>query len=1028
MPHLTIIHISDLHYSASPEDDRRLSTLKDEINEQLKKGPAQICFSGDLTYSGQENEFNALADKFFLELHGYDKLFFCPGNHDIIRDRTDDIKIASAEKTAESISTNEKINTVFADECPLEHYINYQDALSDFTLSNFFCSIGVGQDFQIASINTSWASCKRPKGYTDKGNLKVDERSLDEAIKNLSDEKIKILMMHHPISWLTYKSQSYLTDMISKHFDLVLYGHEHDPTASSSSTPKGGSVFCEATAAKANWSNGLNGYSVISVDTHTKHIRIRYRSYSNKLDRFIDGDGSAGSSPYYPRPEDKEFWLHTMSNSASHLLDRANNSKDGDSLEAFLETAFSTKSKYERTPLIPKFERVKFKNGEQEASEREILTDCLQKISKTTFFVGPKDSGLTTSCHITYKYLSQNVNDFGAIPIYIDAEEVSSINKATLSREVQRGFIERFNTVEAKTLIDSGSVIFLFDSLCIHDTKLLEGIKNTLESFFPNCRSIVFCSLDKRSALHQGDGLVDLDPSSDTIYGICELDPDEIKKLINIKAATETENVRENLLNNTVISFKAMDEPVYATTVSILVDTLRQLPDFRPINRVRLLDRYIECLLGRYTIEDVRTGQFNSSEKSKLLSYLAGEMVRRRKSTQSKGEVESIIKSYTTEMMLEVPDDILSEFCEKGILFASGDQFTFRANSIFSYFVAKEMERNRDLFEEICDGDNFFSHHTELVFYGELEGVDSSKLLTAARTNVQEIGDLILRQYAENGIDFKDEWERMVFETSPDEAPLLEETIEKISEQVPNDSDKDLSRLRDLSAEPRSRGVKTRNTVRELEAKWLISIRVYLQLLKYSSSIPGKQKVEHLRAAFLALERFAQSLAVKREKISKSPMYSHSGILYINPLAAIDVERSAKDFKYSANLSVAQMASELMGNSQLNLALAHVIKIGPENEFQDFLIRNLLMDIPSRENASFVIQSIVSSGILTLQIASLRELKSKYVDYKATEAEQKHHKSIILGLNKEKSVRGKLNLQGLDKKLALSRMKRDRLN
>lgn len=1018
MAHIQFIHLSDLHFSDTAEDIRRVNNLYDDINAQIGKQPAHVVFTGDLTNSGSEREFSSLADNFLLQLDGQQSIYMCPGNHDILRAKT------SEDIVMEAIKVEKNSNLVGNDSvfsiCPLMNYFTTQAAFSDFLENGFFTSAGIKDHFDIVAINTAWCCTDRKSPYTDKGNLRINQRSLDISIKKTSKDKVKILMMHHPMSWLDYESQTYLTAVASQHFDFVLYGHEHDPTASSFSSPQGDCVAIEAAAAKANWAKGLNGYSIISIDSESKAVKIQYRSYSPARAEYIFGDDVVDKSIYFPRQSDKEFWEKEHASSSTYLLNRAETNVTESAIMLALQTNGSLNIATDCEPLITRFSQVRFHDGERTLSAKKSVTACVDGLDSTAFFVGPKDSGLTTASHIAYRYIAKNIAKFHAVPIYVNVEEISSINKATLLREVQRGSHVRFTQPEAKTLTENGSVIFIFDGVSIHDLSDMNAIRSTLENYFPNCKSVVFCTLDHRTTDVPVAGSVRLNPAVDTIFEIAELEVDEIRDLIDRKAPLESAASRENLLNNAVLSFKSMGEPIYPTTVSILVDTLKQLPGFKPVNRVRLLDRYIECLLGRYTIEDVTTGNFNSSDKSNILSYIAGTMVRDSRVQLSKDEIDGIILSYSEMMILEVPKTIISEFCDKGILFASGNQYTFRANSIFSYFVAKEMVRNQEIFKLITEGESFFSYSNEVVYYGELEGVDSSSLLESAHGYVEELGAVIVNQYAKNNISFAKEWEAMIASSEADD-PLLESALDEISTQVPSAEARADSRENDLQSEHRFRGVSLRSTVQELEARWLIAIRVYLQLLRYSSGIPGPDKMRHLVSALNALELFAQNIAVKRDKISTTPLYSYGGILYVNPIAGYDVEKSKREFKYSAPSTMSQMASDLMSTNQLGMALEKIMT--KENEFHQFIARNLLMDIPSSSSSKAVIESIIKSDKMTLQVSSLRLLKMKYTNYRSNETVQKHHKSIIEGLNKEKNIHKELDYERLKKRLSLKKLK-----
>lgn len=1015
-----IIHLTDLHYRGLAEDNRRLERLISDINSRSRAHPTVLCFTGDLTNTGSQEEYESLLENFFSKLPAELRVYTCPGNHDVQRGRTSKeiAEAAEAARRLEIVSGGEQTSP-FDGSCPLEQYHSIQQAVSEFEKNGYFTSFGETESLNIVSINTAWLSRQRDKDTTDKGHLKVDEASLDKTIKLLSPGKLNLLMMHHPISWLDHQSQIYIREVIANHFEVVLFGHEHEADASHLTSNKGGAVFIQSTAAQAGWSHGLNGYSAVKVDSKSRAIQIRFRSYSPARAEFIDGTDIVDTGYHYPRDSDKAFWVKELSENPSHLLNRAIAAAASADYRDIFSKNFPSKIKLDHDPIAPMFRAVRFTDGERSATPRLKIGTCLASMDRIAIFGGPRDSGLTTSCYISYREICEDVTKFDAIPIYINLEEVT-VNRASFLREVQRGAVADYTHREAEILCRTGKVFFLFDSVCIQQSETFARLYQVLGDHFPDCRAAIFCSLDKRSVDLDHEGRVGLDPVKDSIFEICELTASEIREVIERKASKESPQVREGMLNNAVICFKAMDEPIFPTTVSILIDTLKQLPDFKPINRVRLLDRYIECLLGRYTLDDVRVGHFNSSEKSNLLSYIAGEMVSNGTVSLTRSEIFDIVSKYQEDMLLEIPKGAISDFVDKGILFAQGERFTFRADYLFSYFVAKEMVRNEDLFNEVTSGEKFFSYHNEIVYYGELEGVDNSQLLARAHDYIEDIEGVILSQYEAHGVDFRAEWEAMTKDVAGDTG-VLAETIEAIASEVPTEVSREKSREQDLEFHPRSRGVGSRATIKELEAKWLITLRTYMQLMKHSSSLPGAKKISHLNKILASLERFAQNIAVKREMISSQPMYYHGGILYINQLAATDLEKSKREFKYAAPLSISKMASDLLSSVQLNLALQRLA--GSSGEFSDFIIRGLLLDMPSDKSMEIISSGIVDCKNQTLQIAGLRSLKSKYLSYKSDDAEVVFCREIIDNLGKRRSLQGKINRNVLEKQRMLRTMK-----
>ena len=99
-----------------------------------------------------------------------------------------------------------------------------------------------------------------------------------------------------------------------------------------------------------------------------------------------------------------------------------------------------------------------------------------------------------------------------------------------------------------------------------------------------------------------------------------------------------------------------------------MVETLRQSPEFKPVNRARLIDRYVECLLGRFEWEDVAEGAFNSNDKVTFLAYVAGQFAMTARSEISTSTWHELCRDYSAERLLDLPKGLLDEFTQKGIL------------------------------------------------------------------------------------------------------------------------------------------------------------------------------------------------------------------------------------------------------------------------------------------------------------------------------------------------------------------------
>lgn len=439
-------------------------------------------------------------------------------NHDVIRGRTSNEIAKEVEaKRAGLVKQGDIDTSPFSSSCPLEYYYGLQQAVCSYQHNSFFTSVDTSDHLNVVSVNSAWLCQGREAGLHDKGHLCIDESSLDAAVKNLSPSKTSILMMHHPVSWLTHNSQMYLEDVIQKNFHVVLYGHEHDPNAKNLHNEGGEAVYLQSSAAKANWSYGLNGYSVIKIDSKTGAVQVRYRSYSPRRKVYIDGNDVVESGYFYPRASDKRFWMTELSVNPNHLIGRAEVAAKITDYKEVFERNFPSRAKLDYDPIDPMFRSVEFTDGERFPTPRQEIGRCLDRVDEFAYFVGPRDSGLTTSCYMAYQYICKNISDFQSIPVYVNLEEIT-LNRANLIREVQRGAIASYTQKESEILCESGSVFFVFDSVCLQQSDSLDKLTGLLNQFFPKCRFVIFCSTNARGGGASKNQAINLDPSEDLIF------------------------------------------------------------------------------------------------------------------------------------------------------------------------------------------------------------------------------------------------------------------------------------------------------------------------------------------------------------------------------------------------------------------------------------------------------------------------------------------------------------------------------
>ena len=979
----SLVHISDLHFKNNHPSLHRLRLLRDDILAHASNRPFYILFSGDLVHAGDDDLYGILLDHFFDPLlNEAAGIYLTPGNHDIQHQDASSIQCEElcSDKDLSYLYDKDgslKLQNPFSSTDPICNFAALDDLISSYQEVNFFSSFDNNSHFSILSLNSTWLSYKRSLEETDQGSLRIDPPVCQYMINSLERDTFRICMTHHPLEWLDESVRQQMENLITANFDLAVFGHNHKPATISGFFNGGPCLFLHAPAVQSDNSLGSNAYSIINVDSESKRMELVYRCYSQSRDTFIPGEDLAPDGIKYPTPADKKHWYHLRSHTASELLNRFKNNGPID-FPDWYETHFISKSKSRHGLIEPRVSKVKRENPLRKDLRPKRLCSALTPGIKRQFVIGPQDSGLTSAAFIFAKHVANNTDFYNAVPVYVNLDKLT-VNRATLLREASRTTPVYFTHKEIETLAADGGLIYIFDQIGLPEGDHFNTVLHIMERYLPKCSSVYFCATDGgllRTGSDEEEHIV-IDPSKDTIFEMAEFDTEEIKELIQSHRPNASTREQQQVLAKVVSGFKQMNEPVYPSAVSVLIETLKQSPEFRPINRARLIDRYVECLLGRFEWDDVAEGTFNSSDKLTFLAYVAGRFAMAGQSSISSASWEETCQAYSTERLLELPKGLLQEFTQKGILLVHADRITFRADYLFTYFVAKEMNLNQEVYGFIAAEDAFFRNYRELVFYGELEGVDNARLLNDTFDRVTELETQIVRSYREEGLELEEEWYQMLEEGSVEDHDRRDDAAAAAIKSKPTEGTVNKALSADLRRVERSRGVLQRVAVKELEAQWLVAIRTYFQLVKHSGGLSGVDKIRHLKKAAASAELFIKSLAAKRDEIGNKVVHYHGGVAYIYPLAGIDVEKARKEFKVNAPTTVAGMIVDHMNNAQLAPVYRKLLDDG--SEIVKFVARHLLLEVPGPQNRKAFVSSLENTEELVLQTCSLERLKHKYL-------------------------------------------------
>jgi predicted MPP superfamily phosphohydrolase/tetratricopeptide (TPR) repeat protein len=266
------LHLSDLHMGMS-QQHWMWPNFKGVFFDDLKRmhsrnGPWDlIVFSGDLTQRGTKEEFDELTRalieiwNILKELGSTPSLFVVPGNHDLIRPCSLDpsVKVLTRWWEEEDIHKNfwESKDSPYK-KVVTEAFQTYMDWLESIQKTNIkllkaqegllpgdISAIFTKGDIRLGlvGLNSAWLQLGT-KDY--KGLLSVHPKQLLSVTNNDPDKwcsknQHNLLITHHPTAWLHSEALKLWNSEINTRtrFDVHLFGHMHEPTASSISEAGG---------------------------------------------------------------------------------------------------------------------------------------------------------------------------------------------------------------------------------------------------------------------------------------------------------------------------------------------------------------------------------------------------------------------------------------------------------------------------------------------------------------------------------------------------------------------------------------------------------------------------------------------------------------------------------------------------------------------------------------------------------------------------------------------------------------------
>lgn len=894
---VNILHISDLHFTKRQAYDQEmvLSAFFDDL-KKISSGslrPDLVIFTGDLVNDADEPEiYDQVFDKVLfplitaLEIDN-DNFFMVPGNHDaqrsVVRRQT-----AVQDSLIGQLINRNNLNSFYLKNAETKfiknRFKNYYDLLDVMRSKYLVTADGFSEcyyirqfDIGIVSINTAWLTRGGLDQVIDRERLLVPEATLKTAIDKLPDAKTRLLIGHHPTTWLASYCESDFRKFVGREFSLYLHGHMHDAIPQNIRSPSGENFFSQSGALFTD-RNRYNGYSVISLNPRSGHIEVNLRSYFEKRNEFDAATDIIKNGRYYSSDIAEQFWAALPKEINFDVLIAWLTSEVLPALTRTFDEGLSAKPVSEVFVPPPITKRSELSDEDDEiigtADENVLLPDILRSTDNFIIF-GKQEFGKTTLLQqIALESIRFGEKGTRSVPYFVNFAEIKPgrdrflrLLRTQIPECVANGFT--FGDILA-----NGYGLILIDDFDFTDRKRCKVIQEFIRKY-PKNRYIFTCD----SQIYESLGAV---ATFEAVVPFTNLfvKPFTRQKMRSLVQKWDADDRFDQnaVLDRMVSDIVYLNVPLTAVNGTILLTIFDAQSDFTPINRATLIERFVETLLEKHSVEEAKRSHFDFRNKTHYLSYIASYMVENDNYAIGDEEFCTASRKYFKKLGLnQIPEDHLERFIAAKILTKIDGVIRFKYRAFLEYFIALHMGENRKFKEFVLSDKNYLSFCNEIEYFAGI------------RRNDENLLDLIGRRFAKLSRDLEAEiaWERDLNRLDDIKVPASEESekyFRAIEDQIcaPRLTDEERDEL--LEAElPKDVGDRQevyRPFYENVAQKWTWCLILYSTILKNSELVKDQKKRKHLAEVLLGWGHFLCHSLLVIPALTKHRKLTINGVSY----------------------------------------------------------------------------------------------------------------------------------------------------
>ena len=734
-----LLYFSDIHLTGNkPENEGAvIKAFCEDVKLQLTNlqyNDAYVLIGGDLVQAADDSKsYQSFYDKILSKLITYgiptEKMICVPGNHDcqrqwIIDNRETYAPVVNQRYTEDRFDNmiSGVQNSVF-----VEKFANYKQFVerhlpySKHNLVGF--PVEINEEWSLYCLNSALTSFA---GYewNEYPQLKDDERRLNVDTRNLNDwvqknSKKKILMMHHPLPFLTEWADAELTKLLRTEFDLLLTGHTHRQNILCNQVKGETYVWCQSPQLYTDKADKL-GYCIIELEDD--HVgRVIYREWFGSRNSFKRGldftDGEEG------------------------IVEVVNNSQTiKDSIRLMLEERFrDTMAVYGDESLVwidrffsfNRFDRAFTFNKKDLYSEDDIMD-----AGNSLKIVTPAQYGLSS---FGWHFLLRLWKEKRVFGLFLDCRiiKASKIEK-DIARQLDSFGVKKENV---------GWVVFDNWDLNNKDAK---QILTYMKDEFNDVPLLLLCPMLEKSFVDNEN--ISLHEFSIAPIFMAPMKLSQLRNMVSVynkRRRIGEEEVVLKRLNDDIQNFNMHRTPLNCIS---LLEVFSSSFDENPVNRTAMIERLLRIIFENEdvpsykSLPDVKDCEF-------AIGYYCEQMIRNEQYYFGSKQFYDRISDFCKQQKITLDINYLFSILLNNQIICQydNDLYGFRFAFWVYYFAAMRMTKSPEFANFILDKENYAHYPEVLEFY---TGSDRTKN-DAAQIVIQDINKVTATVHDKVGLPDK---------------------------------------------------------------------------------------------------------------------------------------------------------------------------------------------------------------------------------------------------------------------------------